>query len=149
MSFDAQIQMVASTAKVGERLVVDDRTGKLASFIVISLSGGARSGQLPEKRARIKFTEQISSQSTHEVLGFVRQSEGCFDIQLQAPRMFLENVRALLPSCRLDDGGYLSLNLLLEGQVEEGKIVDQLRVISCEYKAVERLAEQEDLLNRT
>lgn len=148
MQFDAQIQMVVSTAKVGQ-LLRKNESGGLDDSMTISLSGGARSAQLPQHQAILKITESsVVSVSgwDDKGLGSVTQQDDRFTIQVNASRDFIRNIFELLPQCEPDKGGYLSINLLLEGDIDDGVAEGPLIVISLEYKAVKQLAAEDDLM---
>ena len=59
MGHDAQIQMIASTIKVGQKLSRCEQ-GKVISQLTITLEGGAKSSLMPEMKATIKIIEQVS-----------------------------------------------------------------------------------------
>lgn len=151
MQFDAQIQMVVSTAKVGQVLRKNENGG-LDDCMTLSLSGGARSAQLPQHLAVLKITENNQVTVTgwdDKGLGSVVQQQDKFSIQVNANKGFIRNIFELLPQCEPDKGGYLSINLLLVGDITGGVAEGPLIVTSLEYKAVKQLASEEDLMGDT
>ena len=152
MGHDAQIQMIASTIKVGQKLSRCEQ-GKVISQLTITLEGGAKSSLMPEMKATIKIIEQVSetlsgdlSASGAVLVGDVTQSSGRFVIKLSAPESFLSGIMKVLPYCEPDQGGYLSVNTLLTGSLIDGVMAENMKILTMEYKAVKRLSDQDDLL---
>lgn len=141
MGHDAQVQMIVSSIKMGQKLSHSDQ-GKMVSQLTITLEGGAKSSLMPETKATIKIVEQVSDVFSGDAI----QANGRFVIKLSAPESFLSGIMKVLPYCEPEKGGYLSVNTLLSGAVENGVMTENMAILSMEYKAVKRLSDQDDLL---
>jgi len=151
MGHDAQIQMIASNIKMGQKLSCG-KQGEMISQLTITLEGGAKSSLMPETKATIKIVEQVPEMSLEDqldsglLLGDAVQANGQFVLKLSVPESFLSGIMKVLPYCEPEKGGYLSVNTLLSGAVENGIMEESMKILSMEYKAVKRLSDQDDLL---
>ncbi|HET8708184.1 MAG TPA: hypothetical protein VFM46_17895 [Pseudomonadales bacterium] len=147
MSINAQVQMIVSTIKIGHEVSNQVTDDGLAMRYYASCIGGAKSANLQYTQAEVKIYEYDFTVNSSS-LGVVTPLDNKLKIELRTPREFITGLVDLFPHCQPEQDGYLSLNFLLRGKIENGQIVTDLEVMTAEYKAIKHLSRNPDLIQR-
>ena len=147
MTINAQVQMIVSTVKIGHEVRNQLTDNGLAMRYYASCIGGVKSANLNYMQAEVKIYEYDFTVNSSS-LGVVTPIDNKLKIELRTPKEFITGLIDLFPHCQPDQDGFLSLNFLLRGKIENGLIVSDLEVMTAEYKAIKHLSRNPDLIQR-